>query len=89
MEDGTVEPLDAPALMHHALRSEVVGLITGFAHSVIASDTESLELLAPFLAELALQPTGAPIFPKGLAASAFLQFAHLLALLPHGTAEQA
>lgn len=87
MEDGTVEPLDASALLHHALRSEVGSLVAGFAHSVIATDANTLERLAPFFAALAAQQTDTLLFPQDPAASAILRLAQLLVLLPRGDAE--
>lgn len=89
MRGGTVEPLDASALMHHALRSEVSALVVGFAHSVMTCNSETLELLSPFLVDLAFLDTDKPIFSLDPSASAMMRLAQLLALLPHGTADRA
>ncbi|ESW77795.1 hypothetical protein NKL07_33465 [Mesorhizobium sp. C280B] len=81
----SISVLDAPAAMHHALRSEEGGFVFAFAHSVITCPVEVLDFLAPFLGELMAFATDTPIFPQDLAASAMLRLAQLLVLLPYGT----
>jgi hypothetical protein len=84
-----ISVLDAPAVMHHALKSEERDLVFALAHSVITCNVDTLDLLAPFLGELMLCPIDTPIFPQDLAASAMLRLAQLLVLLPQGAAEKA
>ncbi|MER8772223.1 hypothetical protein NKH63_26395 [Mesorhizobium sp. M0960] len=81
----SISVLDAPAAMHHALRSEEGGFVFAFAHSVITCPVEVLDFLAPFLGELMAFATDTPIFPQDLAVSAMLRLAQLLVLLPYGT----
>jgi hypothetical protein len=83
-----LDAADAPAALHHALLSEEKDLVVGFAGSVIASDSEMIEVLAPFLVELMFLPTAEPIFAKDGAASGMMRLAQLIVLLPYGTAEQ-
>ena len=83
-----MDAADAPVAMHHALRSGDVGLVVGFAQSVVTSGTEMIDVVAPFLVELMFHPVDKPIFPGDLAASAMLRLAQLLVLLPYGSADQ-
>jgi len=89
MRGKDISVLDAPMVMHHALKSEEGNLAFGFAHSVITCPVDVLDLLAPFLGELTVFATDEPIFPQDLAASAMLRLAQLLALLPYGTPDHA
>lgn len=84
-----IDILDASAALHHALGGEDRDHVFAFAHSIITSSVEMLDVLAPFVGELLNLGTDAPIFPQDLAASAMLRLAQLLVLLSYGSPNQA
>lgn len=88
LNDEGIDAADAPVAMHHAIRSEDVGLVVAFAHSVITCGVEMIDVLAPFLIELMFLPVDCPIFAKDPQASAMMRLAQLLVLLPYGSAQQ-
>jgi hypothetical protein len=85
LRSDTLSVIDVGTVLHHALRSEEAIFVVAFAQSIIASDNDTLEMLAPFAGELAQFDTDTPIFPQDLTASAVLRVAQLLVLLPKGS----
>ncbi|MER9395437.1 MULTISPECIES: hypothetical protein [unclassified Mesorhizobium] len=84
MSSKRLSVLDAGTAMRHALKSDEAALVVAFADSVIRCNTETLELVAPFLGELGSFPTNTPIFPANPFASVMMRFGQLLSLLPNG-----
>jgi hypothetical protein len=84
LERETLSVLDAGTLLHHALRSRDGRTVSGLAVTLIGAGTEALDVLAPYLAELASLSTTEPILPAAASASAQLRLGQLLFALASG-----
>ncbi|PPJ46742.1 hypothetical protein C0075_13970 [Rhizobium sp. KAs_5_22] len=89
LERDSISVLDSGMLMHHALGSADPSLIFAFATSVITCGVETLDLLAPFIADIAQFSLNFPISPGEPTLSVMMRLAQLLALLPYGSAAEA
>lgn len=89
LERDSLSVLDSGLLMHHALGSREPSLIVGFANGVITCGTDTLDLIAPFIADIAKLDMTDPICAGEPAVSAMMRLAQLLAILPNGSPEEA
>lgn len=89
LERDSLSVLDSGLLMHHALGSREPSLIIGFANGVITSGTDTLDLIAPFIADIAKLDMTKPICAGEPAVSAMMRLAQLLAFLPSGSPDEA
>lgn len=89
LERESLSVFDSGLLMHHALGSGESDLIMGFASGVITCGTDTLDILAPFIADIVHLDMSKPICPGEPALSAMMRLAQLLSFLPGGSAEEA
>lgn len=89
LEQENPSVLDADAILHHALASEEDEFIVAFAHRIIGSNLETVEMLAPFATGLSRLDTNAQILPRSAFASVMLRFAQMLVLIASGSRDRA